>query len=252
MTFLKTYEIDPSVSVQEVINRDYRTVEVFRKHGIEYCCGGRWSLETAAMMKGLELPELISELQQASRIIHLPGSLPFDKWDISFLADYIVHVHHYYLKKALPEIREILGEFVNSHSEKYPQLVELEKTFTQIYKETLPHLQEEEEIIFPYIRQIAHAFENRESYAGLLVRTLRKPVERVMDHEHRMMEKMLKTMRQLTQNYSAPEDACTSHKVTFSKLKELDNDLVQHLYLEQGILFPKALEIEKVLLDRRE
>ena len=249
MLFLKTYDIDPSVSVQDIIARDYRTVEVFRKHGIEYCCGGKWSLETAAMIKGIELQELVNELQQSIHTIQLPASLPFDKWNIVFLADYIVHVHHYYLKKALPEIRELLEEFVADHVNKFPYLTELQKTFNQIYKETIPHLKEEEEVIFPYIKQIVHAFESRESYARLLVKTLRKPVENVMTHEHAIMQRMIGRMRELTDNYTPPPDACPSHRVTFSKLKELDDDLVQHLYLEQDILFPKSLEIEKELLN---
>jgi regulator of cell morphogenesis and NO signaling len=112
----------------------------------------------------------------------------------------------------------------------------------------LPHLQHEEEIIFPYIRQIAHAYDNKESYAGLLVRTLRKPVENVMHHEHEAVHKILGNMRQLTNHYTPPQHACTNHKVTFLKLLEIDNDLTQHMYLENDILFPRAIEMEKKLL----
>jgi regulator of cell morphogenesis and NO signaling len=246
--FLKSNHINPSSFVPDIVNQDYRTAAVFRKYGIEYCCGGKWPLETVAMIKGLKLPELIEELEEASLTLQLPLSLPFDKWGIVFLSEYIVHVHHQYLKKALPEIRVLLEEFIREHREKYPYLNELGKIFNQVYKETLPHLREEEEVIFPYIKQIVHAFENHESYAGLLVRTLRKPVENVMNHEHVLMQRMIARMRQLTNNYTAPEGACISHRVTLLKLKELDNDLTQHLHLEQDILFPKALQIEKELL----
>jgi regulator of cell morphogenesis and NO signaling len=106
----------------------------------------------------------------------------------------------------------------------------------------------EEEILFPYIRQIAHAYKSRESYAGLLVRTLRKPVENVMQHEHETISKILNRIRLLTDNYQSPPNACVSHGVTFSLLKELDNDLVQHVYLENQILFPRAIAMEKELL----
>ena len=86
------------------------------------------------------------------------------------------------------------------------------------------------------------------SYAALLVRTLRKPVENIMNHEHEYTKKYLYQTRELTSHYTPPANACISHKVSFLKLKELDNELVQHLFLENEILFPKALQMEKELL----
>jgi regulator of cell morphogenesis and NO signaling len=249
---LSLSHINPSSLVSDIVKQDYRTAEVFRKYGIEYCCGGKWSLGTATLMKGLELPELIQALEGATQNLRLPNYLPFDKWNIAFLADYIVHVHHYYLKKTLPEIKELLDEFISDHREKYPYLHDLGKIYNQIYRETLPHLKEEEEVIFPYIKQISHAFESHESYAGLLVRTLRKPVEKIMNQEHVMMQRMIARMRELTNNYTAPGDACINHGVALLKLKELDDDLVQHLHLEQDILFPKSLQIEKELLNHED
>jgi regulator of cell morphogenesis and NO signaling len=157
-------------------------------------------------------------------------------------------VHHHYLKKQLPEMKTTLLNFAEEHRDKYTYLPQLEKTFLQFYKEILPHIQQEEETIFPYIRQITHAFQSRESYATLLVKTMRKPIEQLMNHEHEMVAGSLYKMRELTNDYSPPVRACTNHKVTFSSLKELDNDLVQHMHLENNILFPRAIEMEKILL----
>jgi regulator of cell morphogenesis and NO signaling len=112
----------------------------------------------------------------------------------------------------------------------------------------IPHLQQEEEIIFPYIRQLTHAFQSSESYASLLVRTMRKPIEGLMNHEHKLVGGALHKMRALTGDYTPPVNACTNHKVIFSMLKELDNDLAQHIHLENNILFPRAIEMEKILL----
>jgi regulator of cell morphogenesis and NO signaling len=167
---------------------------------------------------------------------------------MDFLADYIVHVHHHYLKNQLPEIRSQLRKFTEEHGEKYAYLRELEKVFLQLYKELLPHVEQEEAIIFPYIRQITHAFHSQESYASLLVKTMRKPIGELMNQEHEMVAGAIHTMRELTGDYTAPVRACTSHKVIFSRLKELDNDLAQHIHLENNILFPRAIEMEKILL----
>jgi regulator of cell morphogenesis and NO signaling len=161
-----------------------------------------------------------------------------------------VHVHHHYLKEQLPEIKTTLLDFSEEHRKKFTYLPELEKTFLELYKALLPHLQQEEEIIFPYIRQITHAFQSRESYASLLVKTMRKPIELLMNHEHEMVAGSLFIMRELTNDYSPPDRACTNHRVAFSRLKELDNDLVQHMHLENNILFPRAIEMERILLSK--
>ena len=248
--FLKPCQINGSSFVTDIVANDYRTAEVFRKYGIEYCCGGKWPLEMVCATKDIDIKILTKELEEATRTVHVPNSLPFNEWDIDFLADYIVHVHHHYLKKQLPEIKSTLLKFAEEHREKYQYMDELEKTFLQLYKELLPHLQQEEETIFPYIRQITHAFQSRESYASLLVKTMRKPIEVIMNHEYEMVAGSLYRMRELTSDYTPPDRACTNHKVTYSRLKELDNDLVQHMHLENNILFPRAIEMEKILLGK--
>ncbi|OQP40810.1 hypothetical protein A4H97_14450 [Niastella yeongjuensis] len=241
-------KIDPLSSVSEIVNNDYRTAEVFRKHGIEYCCAGKWPLQMIIESKDLNAAEVIKELELSIHPIGIPRSLPFEEWDIDFLIDYIVNIHHAYLKKALPDTREQLEKFTEGHHKKYPALTELALVFKSLTLEMLPHLQQEEEIIFPYIKQIAHAYETRETYASLLVRTLRKPVENVMNHEHESVNKILAQMRQLTNRYTAPANSCVNHRVTFSKLLEIDTDLAQHMHLENGILFPRSIEMEKKLL----
>ena len=248
--FLNHYRINDSSFVSDIVSHDYRTADVFRKYEIEYCCGGKWSLDAVCMMKGLDVHLIKEELEQATRNIHVSNSLRFDEWRIDFLADYIVNVHHHYMKQAMPEIKKMLRSFIDEHIKKYPYLNELENDFLQLYKEVFPHMKQEEEILFPYIKQIYHAYTSKESYASLLVRTLRKPVEEVMVKEHQSAMKHIHKMRSLTQDYTAPEKACISHRVCFLKLKELDNDLSQHIHLENNILFPKAIAIEKELLKK--
>ena len=168
--FLKSYHLNGASFVTDIVKKDYRTAEVFRKYGIEYCCGGKWPLEMVCAAKNIDINVLTAELEEATRNIQLPNSLPYHEWNIDFLADYIVNVHHHYLKNQLPEIKSTLLNFAEEHREKYLYLYELEKTFLQLFNEMIPHLQHEEQIIFPYIRQINHAFQSRESYASLLVK----------------------------------------------------------------------------------
>ena len=248
--FLKKNNINKDSFVSDIVQEDYRTASVFRKYDIDFCCGGKWALATVCEMKGLDFGPIKEELEDSVRNIQLSNTIQFNNWNIDFLTEYIVNVHHHYLRKALPEIKSHLAHFIADHAEKYPYLNEVSKQFNYLTKDILPHLQQEEEILFPYIRQISHAYESKESYASLLVRTLRKPVEEVMHHEHETVSKILHRLRNLTNNYVTPDDACVSHRVAFSLLKELDEDLSQHIYLENSILFPKAVKMEKELLQR--
>lgn len=246
--FLKPFEVTPKSLVSEIVALDYRTSDIFQKHGIEYCCGGKWPLEVACMLKGIEIGPLITEIENATRNLQLPSNLPFDKWKVDFLVDYIVNIHHHYLKETLPGLETALEDFSAEHAAKYPYFKIVMVHFGQLKNDILPHIKQEEETIFPYLRQVAHAYENRDSFASLLVKTLRKPVSKVMEHEHRILNESIYKFRQLTSHYTPPEKACTNHSVILSKLKELDNDLVQHVYLENEILFPKLLAMEKELL----
>ena len=234
--------------MSDIVANDYRTADVFRKYGIEYCCGAKWPLSTVCSMNGIEEKVLKDDLKNATRTFQISASLPFEKWSIDFLTDYIVNVHHYYLEKNLPALQKTLSDFVKEHAKKYSYLTLLETCFSQLNDEIIPHIRHEEEVIFPYIRQVAHAYEDSDTFGTLLVKTLRKPIAKMMDQEHSFLSGCIYRFRELTNNYMAPERACTSHRVVFSKLRELDNDMVQHMYLEGEVLFPRVIEMEKKLL----
>jgi len=251
--FLQSILLTKDETVSDIVHRDYRTADVFRQHEIEYCCGGKLPLHVACEMKGLDTEKILKELEQVTRDVRISSSeLDFNDWDIDFLTDYLVNIHHQYVRKALPQLKDHLDRFADGHKKKFAYLEELQKSVNQFSRTVLVHMDQEEEIIFPYIRQIAHAYHSRASYASLLVRTLRKPVEDIMQHEHDVTSKMLKRWRELTNNYTTPSHACISHQVVFKKMREVDNDIVQHLHLENNYLFPKAISMEKELLHNNE
>ncbi len=246
--FLPSINIEKNSCVNNIIRQDYRTADVFLKYGIDFFSGEDITLGTICGMKGIEFDFIKKELECSVRTVQLSNSLRFNEWSIDFLTKYIVHVHHQYLRDILPKVKDQLDYIVKDYPEKTASLADVQKQFNYLHKGILPHIQEEEEVLFPYIRQIYHAYESKESYARLLVRTLRKPVEDVMNHDHETVFKVLRRLRELTNNYTFQEDSSISYLVTFSMLKELDNDLVQHVYLENNILFPKAIAMEKELL----
>jgi Regulator of cell morphogenesis and NO signaling len=246
--FLNSIDIQNDSFVTDIVIQDYRTSSIFRKYGIDYCCGGKVPLQMACELRGLDIETIKSELRDALRTIQVSSSINFNNWNIDFLVDYIVNVHHAYLANNFPDIIDAVTRFVQGHKSKYPHLVELPDNLLALRDGLLPQLEQEERIIFPYIKQVGHAYMNHEPYAALLVRTLRKPVENMMEQGHAQISKYLHRLRELTNNYTPAPNACITHKVSLHRLKELDNDLVQHVHLEANILFPKAIAMEKEML----
>lgn len=240
--------IEKTSFVNDLVRKHHHTADVFRKYGIEYCCGGKWPLETVCLTKGIEFSQLKKELEDACRVTQLPPMIAFDTWNIDFLTSYIINVHHGYLKKTLADTAGIIRHFADGHEIKHPYMREVLFLFQQLEKEILPHIKYEEETIFPYICQVAHAYENKDTYAKLLVKTLRKPLDAIMKHEDDLLMALVLKIRILTNSYTAPENACVSHTLALARLKDIDNDLIQHIYLEKDILFPRALAIETELL----
>ena len=234
-------------TVSEIVRGDYRTADVFKKYGINYCCGGKVSLEEACRQREVDLNSFLSDLENATRNIQLSNYIDYNSWSIDFLIDYIINIHHAYLYKTIPALQTTILSFVNSHKGNHPEFEELMAIFENLSELLVAHNMQEEEVIFPYIRQISNTFRRKETYGSLFVRTLKKPLSSV-EQELVHIEEHLVMLRNLTNNYHFPESACINHQVIFGKLKEFDNDIVRHKHLENNILFPKTIELERQLL----
>lgn len=237
-------------TVSELVQRNYRAADVLRKWGINYCCGGNLPLAEACALKGIDPEAVQKELDAAAQHICLPAGLQYGEWPIDFLIDYIVFVHHAYLKQVLPGLQQQLHSFVNGHLKKYPHLQEVDEVFSDLIVELTEHNSMEEESIFPYLKQISSTYKRRETYGSLFVRTLGKPLDQMVAVDHKRIAALLDRLRSVTNNYQFAEGACTNHQVIYHKLKELDNDLVQHKHLENNMLYPRVLQMEKELLQQ--
>ncbi|HRO46290.1 DUF542 domain-containing protein [Agriterribacter sp.] len=244
--------MEAGACVSDIVKNDYRTAGVFKKYDIDFCCGGKFPLEIICANKGLAIAEVLQELEAATYTIASHAAHEYHTWKPDFLADYIIHVHHRYLEKAIPETTAYLEHLTKKHSAQYTYLPELRDIFETFSGIIAPRQQQEEEIIFPYIRQVTRAYLNKESYAALLVRTLRKPVEQVMLQEQKTVETLIRQLRELTQNYTPPPNACITHSVALLKLQELDNDIVHHMRLENDMLYPRVLIMETELMNQKD
>lgn len=234
--------------VRDIVTDDYRTADIFNRWNINYCCGGHVTLEQACAQRNLDAGVILKELQHSTQTITLPASVISQQWPLDFLVDYIVHVHHAYIRRAGTQLKEQLASFLEGHREKYPHLKEVKEAADELITELLDHIKAEEEFIFPYIKQISSTFNRREVYGSLFVRTLRKPLHQMNEPEHRRINALLQQLRTLTHDYTIDEDVCTNYRVIYMKLSEFDADLVQHQHLEDDVLIPRAVQMEKELL----
>ena len=236
-----------ATTVSEMVREDYRLADVFRKWGINYCCGGNVALEEVCRQQQLDAGKVQEDIQKATQTLNISSALRFDDWSVDFLVDYIINVHHAYLKQVMPALGQLASSFIQGHKKQYPYLGKVLEAFEALKEEVLEHTQKEEESIFPYFKQISNTYNRKESYGALFVRTLSKPFDQVESMEHKRIAALLIALRDATSNYTFAPNVCTNHQVIYHKLRELDADLVQHKHLENNVLFPKVRIMEQEL-----
>ncbi len=235
-----------NMPVGEIIAEDFRKADVLSRNGIDFCCGGKKLLKTACAEKNIDPQKIIREFEHMNDF--KAGTINrFNDWDPGFLIDYILVNHHIYLKQELPRIQTHLDKVVSVHGANHPELAELQRYFNGLRSEIEQHLQKEEQVLFPYINELLMAKEEGREAAGFHCGQIEQPIN-MMEMEHDSAGEALRRMRNVTDNYSLPEEACNTYRLTFDQLQELEADLHQHIHLENNILFPKAVELEKQMV----
>jgi len=236
---------EDEITIGELVSKDFRTAQVFKKLGIDFCCGGKKTLSEVCEKKGIDLQTVEAELQAISKEGQSSGQ-NFQNWNLDFLSDYIIHTHHNYVRESIPFLSEISQKVARVHGDHHPELVKVAEVFAGIGRDLSLHLMKEENILFPYIKEMVAAKKSGTSLPASHFGAVANPIN-VMEMEHEGAGEDLSEIRNLTRNYQLPEDACTSYRILFQKLEEFEKDLFQHVHLENNILFPKVLQLEKEL-----
>ena len=174
------------------------------------------------------------------------SSREFNDWGLDSLIDHIINTHHQYAKTNVVIIHDLAQKVANNHKEKHPELINLTTALFLFFHDLLNHMKKEEQILFPNIKQLVKnkSYPEKGMYTtfGLIEESVRR-----MQEAHQAIGKDLHLFHELTNDYMLPEDACSSYKYLFEKLKEFEDDLLLHVHLENNILFPKALAEDKEL-----
>ena len=232
---MTTTSSTPELTIGEIVAADFRAAGIFKKAGIDFCCGGNKSLEKACEEKSIDLALVELQLEEL-RNIPADQTRNFMVWDLGFLSDYIVNTHHKYVITTLPELVFYTKKIASVHGAHHPELIEVADLFATINAELLQHLQKEEEVLFPAVKE---ALRNNSRKAKTKIAS---EISR-MSLEHEFAGGAMDKINVLTSKYQVPADGCNTYHVTFGLLQQFEDDLHNHVHLENNILYPKALMI---------
>jgi len=217
---------------------------VFEELGIDYCCGGNRSLTDACQAAQVSVEEVLFSLEQANQsALANEQATDWQTEPLAALASYIVETHHIFTKQELARLEQLLNKVFSVHGQNHPELLRLQALFQTLSQELTPHMLKEEQVLFPYINRLEEAVSEKRPVPPPFFGTVRNPV-RMMMLEHETAGEVLREMRMVTNNYTVPQDVCISYQTLYQALAALEEDLHQHIHLENNILFPRAQEME--------
>lgn len=231
-----------SKTLAQIVNEQFQTASVFEKYHLDYCCKGRRSLLQACEEEKVPVNEIIEDLNKVYE--HPTNTIDFNSIKLYELSEYIVHTHHSYVKKEMPLIISYLRKVTSKHGDRHPELNKILELFTELSIEMSLHLNKEELVLFPRIRQLEKHGLDQLSFDAQMFEYIKLPIIN-MEVEHDDAGNKMNGIRLFTNNYTPPKDACTTYKLMYACLHAFEIDLHQHVHLENSILFPKALALEK-------
>lgn len=238
--------IETTKTVSEIVAADYRTAVVFESYGIDFCCGGKISIDQACKNNDVNPADLMENLEQAIKTPNKTAA-DYNSWPLDLLADYIEKKHHRYVEERIPVLRIYLNTVCGVHGDNHPELNEINELFEASVGQLTTHMKKEELILFPFVRTMVKAKSTKTKLEPPHFGTVKNPIEAMMK-EHDNEGERFRVIAALSNNYTVPADACNTYMVTFAYLKEFEEDLHLHIHLENNILFPKATAMEKELL----
>ncbi|WMJ89881.1 iron-sulfur cluster repair di-iron protein [Anaerocolumna sp. MB42-C2] len=217
--------MDKNICIGDVVAAIPGATKVFDEFGIDYCCGGFRSLSEVIKNQGIDETKVYEKIGQtmADRQNDYQGS-NFNEMSKVVLSAYIEDTHHSYLRKALPEVSELLNTIVRVHGKNHRELYDVYKLFGKLKTDLEQHLIKEETLLFPVLDQVLENEKEVLSLTGEIVT------------EHEAAGEILRELRNVSGDYHLPEDVCNTYRKAYSLLIELEQDLHQHIHLENNIL----------------
>jgi regulator of cell morphogenesis and NO signaling len=198
---LQKFSFGKNETIGTIVAGDIRKAEIFKKFGIDFCCGGKKTVKEACLEKGIEVALIEEELSKPAQI-----SAPvfdFNKWDCDFLADYIYNQHHKYFQNEEPVITELMEKVVSRHGKDSNNLNKIQDLYFKLKDELQKHFSEEETVLFPFIKLVVQISKQPGTVRKANSRSIKGNLKK-MESEHEEAGKMLKELSALTNNFTPP------------------------------------------------
>src|SRR6516164_2766716 len=245
MSRLKCMEVEMTVAtktVRDIALENPATIRVFEAFGIDYCCGGKKPLTEACTAKNLSVDEVLEALESTG-----PAEREIENWSaqsLGVLAAHIVNTHHAYVRRELPRLTELAEKVVRRHGDTKPELPAIQLKLNELGEELLQHCTKEELVLFPYITKFERAIADRTPKPHGCFGSVTNPIA-MMTQEHDSAGALVAQMRELSSDFTPPVGACPTFHAFYLGLHEFEQDLHQHIHLENNILFPRAIDMER-------
>ena len=214
----------------DIVTANPSTTRVFSKFGIDFCCHGQRPLSAACEADGVDTAAVLAALNTTE---------PTQRADWAELDDpsliaHIISTHHQYLWEEFPRLAELVDKVARVHGPRHSELAQVRELFHKLRAGMEPHLRTEETLLFPEIS--LHAGRPERPLSDEVVAELSENQE-----EHDRSGHLLAELRELTNGYQIPSDACASYTAMLSGIEELENDIHIHVHKENNVLFPRVL-----------
>jgi regulator of cell morphogenesis and NO signaling len=235
-------QINPAAkSIGELALEVPNAISILEKWQIDYCCKGGRSVAEACTDAGVTVTDLMKEIGEDRKT---DETRQWQNETLTALQTYVVDTHHVFTRDILETVRQLADKVAMRHGPRHPEVMAVQKIVHDMYGDLIPHMLKEEQVLFPYIAQMEAARSRGEEPPTPFFGTVRNPV-RMMMMEHDAVGELLAKLRTETNDYALPKDACLSFHALYERLTDLEQDLHQHIHLENNLLFPRAASMEE-------
>ncbi len=221
--------------VKDIVNIFPQSSDLFKKNRLDFCCGGNRPLSEAAMEQNLDVPELMIQLEELYRK-HNGTAENMEVWtetDSEELIEHIKNKYHRELEEELKMLSPYVTKVAKVHGERHQELGKVYELFYALKTELLEHTAKEEATVFPLLLELESA--DDEKRAGIISEI--KELEKEHDHAG----SLLKQLREITEDFNPPIDACGTYRLVYKRLEALESHTFMHVHLENNILFPRFI-----------
>ncbi len=217
--------MSPASVLAELVIARPAAARVFHRHGLDFYCGGKQTLEDACEKVGLNPQILLSEIDRERDDER--DNIRWDERSVEELVDHIINRYHVPLRKEIPRLIDLARQVELAHADQPGHPRGLSNNLASMHQAVESHLPKEEKILFP----LARSGRGQGAYM---------PIQ-IMMQEHKDQARNLRRTRELTDNLKIPEHACAGWRKLYSGLERLEADLMNHIHLENNILFLRVL-----------